>query len=228
MRRSRETLRGLFFLQSCKRLPNLVKVDMSLFQVARRPGRIRIAVDTLTVGVESPNRVHASKFFALPHAHSVVAFRGAQLVWANILAYLAPWPVSNAADVLDNLPDLIAAVSEQFRMNPNAQEIKRAGHSFTCEMLVAGRGRNGELICHLAEVDLEAGSVRSREVIGDASAPGVPADYSDDASHRRVARSQLARMRELSPELVSGGHLLMVEMTAKEIRFRDLGEIEGG
>jgi hypothetical protein len=201
---------------------------VSLFQVARRPGRIRIAVDTLTVGVGSSNRVPASKFFALPHAHSVVAFRGAQLLWANILAYLAPWPTSNAADVIEILPDLIAAVSEQFRMNPAAQEIKKSGHSFTCEMLVAGRGRDGELTCYVAEVDLDHGSVRSREVIGDASAPAVAGDYSDDASHRRVARSQLAKMQEISPELVTGGNLLMAEITVKEIRFRDLGEIERG
>lgn len=199
---------------------------MSLFQIARRPGRIRIAVDTLTVGFDSTSKMHASKFFVLPHAHAVIAFRGLQVLWANVLAYLSAWPINHANDVIDNLGELVAAVSEQFGKNPEAQKMKEAGLPFTCEILVAGARSDGSLVCYAAEVDLVQASVGGRELLGDASAPAVTAEYSDDASHRRAARLQLAKMREICPEQVTGGRLLMAEITTREIKFRDLGEIE--
>jgi len=196
---------------------------MSIFQAWIAPGRALVAVDTN--GYKSNGgQSEMQKLAVMPLSNAVMACRGSQLAFFQVLAQAWLVPGHNSYDKLAaGLPQLIEWAAAQFPPSlPDdaAQcELHLVGWS-DAQQKMAGVSFTFNLKAKTAE---PVGEIR-RNRIGPASNTQTPEQFDDDVA-MRLARHQLAWLEENAPAEVTGGRLLVAEIRRGRIETRDVGPI---
>lgn len=202
---------------------------MSLIQIEVEDDRARCAVDTRITRVEDPNTPtpESSKMCAIPHAGCLVAGRG------GIAAF---WTLSSAIPCLpwlrdfDSITERMPSVVEWIAQNAR---IPADGFEPVIEFFVIGwSDASQRMSLAVFNIDLRNNlcvrTSHDRGVVGPPPSDGCTHRYrgmaTDDAMHE-LAQLQLQNMAEIAPDEVTGGRLLVAEVTRHEIRIHDAGPI---
>ena len=198
---------------------------MSLFQAWIEPERALVAVDTLAYDHNHGGISEVLKMAALPHAQCVMACRGSQHAFLQLLAHAWLAPGYSTYDKLAAcVPQLVEWASAQFPESlPDAIA--------QCELTLVGWSDAGQRMAGTSYVvDLKANTCQAQGEIdycrvGPAVVNKVPAEF-DDALALKVARLQVAWVQDNAPDQATGGRLLIAELSRREIVIRDAGKIE--
>lgn len=194
---------------------------MSIVQLWIEQDRARVAVDTIGYpGTGGPAR-EVCKLFPLPHAGVVVAYRGTDVGAFQVLAQVI---LGSAGGSYDQ----IAKAMPTHVRNAASQVPPRApGAAFRSEIHLAGYSDAAERMAgHSWKVDLKERQCVPMPLSGPARiGPGfedVPTLGSDQAMLETALR-QMQWMRDNTPDKVTGGRLLVAEVTRGGVAVRDLG-----
>lgn len=196
---------------------------MSIFQAWIEQDRALVAVDTN--GYKSNGgQSEMLKLAVLPLANAVMACRGSQLAFFQVLAQAWLVPGHNSFDKLvAALPSLIAWAGEQFPASVPDDAAQ-------CELHLVGWSDAQQRMAGLSYlIDLKAktaehGGEMGRNRIGPGSTRQTPKEFDDDVA-MTLARQQLAWLEANAPDEVTGGRLLVAEIRRGSIETRDLGRI---
>ena len=161
--------------------------------------------------------------FPLPHAGVVVAYRGTDVGAFQVLVQII---LGNAGGSYDQ----IAKAMPAHVRNAASQLPPRApGAAFRSEIHLAGYSDAAERMAgHSWKVDLKARQCFPMPLSGPARiGPGfedVPALGSDQAM-LETAQRQMQWMRDNTPDKVTGGRLLVAELTRGSVSVRDVGSL---
>jgi len=199
---------------------------VSLIQIEVQHGYARCAVDTRITGAQVPDlpTPEASKMFAIPHAGCLAAARGGIVAFAFVSAVLMGPRTHDFDSIVENLSETVSQISQGFPASgcePVLQFFVIGWSNASHRMDVAG-----------FEIDLRNNRCERTPVEQRLIGPPLPLDCrygfhglaTDDAMHE-VARLQLQSMTEIDPQGVTGGRLLVAEVTRHEIRIHDAGPI---
>lgn len=200
---------------------------MSLVQIARKGDHAWCAVDTRITGTVLDNAAQdteASKMVLIPHSGCVLASRGSVPAFAALCAAALADPRAHDFDSLTEcIPAFVHGLSQNWPASTRPD----------FQLFVIGwSSRSGQMEVALYEIDIRRDTIANRQVPDTVVAPEYVPDadfelggFDTDAKRLAVARMQLKRMEELDPENVTGGRLLVAEITRERICIRDAGPI---
>ncbi|GHB95911.1 hypothetical protein [Thermomonas carbonis] len=198
---------------------------MSIFQSWIEQDRAVVAVDTLAYAATG-ELVESNKMVILAQSNSVMACRGSQLAFFQVLAQVWLVPGLTSYDNLaEKLPELISWAAANFPAGFPDEATQ-------CEVHLVGWSEAKQSMAGVTYVaDLNAktaklfGEVNRCRVAPLPKVP-IPACF-DDQRALQLARDQVAWMEGNTPTAVTGGRLLVAEITRAGTNVRDLGAING-
>lgn len=201
---------------------------MSLIQIEVNDDLARCAVDTRITRVQVPDlpTPEASKLCAIPHAGCVTAGRGGIAAFWTLNSFILRTPSLHDFDsIVEGMPGMVDWLAPNMQMD---------GFEPVIEVFVIGwSNASRRMDVEGFEIDLRnnrcARMPKRRSVIAPSWPPACRYRFNglatDDAM-REVARLQLQWMAENSPEDMTGGRLLVAEVTRDRIEIRPIADLE--
>jgi hypothetical protein len=195
---------------------------MSLLNVWTSPARAIVSVDTRSSTADRKQFGEASKMALIPHTGVVVAVNGLVLA----LSSLFQWLSNNDQDdtSIDGIPGWLPS-------QLNAPAVKQAVAEEGLLVAVVGFSKttNGFRGFRIAQVDGDFAAKEIRPYFlcpGDRWTPATLPVPDNRESCLTIARRQVEWARRHRPGEPIGGRLLIAELTRKESRIYDAGQID--
>lgn len=197
---------------------------MSLVQIWIEKDKARVAVDTVVYRCSAPGaelvKSESSKLLALPHAGVVLAYRGVDAAFFQVLQQVFLSGDSGYDAIAHSMPERVRDATTHV-----PPEVPREATS--CEVHLVGYSAcRAAFAATSYAVDLSAGKCESRPLSGPcrlvpgfASAP----ELGTNEAMLSVARQQLAWMEINTPREATGGRLLVAELTREGISLKTAG-----